>query len=1526
MNQLPWQELKEEFPSFTEEQLYFFYQIEKGWERKLGRLLKKHPEKHEEYWNRLVDEVRVILNMNFPGYFLITQDFLQWGDTQGIRRGPGRGCYIGDTPVLLSDFTSKPLREIISGDSVISHKGNVCKVRSVQKYPIEEQEQLLSYTTAYMPWHENVCTLTHPVFTWRNGELQETLAQDLNVGDLVALPLPRTKQEKTVFDLVDFCQNESGKKQSKIRYDRQYIWIETVGPRQVRERVSTRQVALAVQADVQYTRKVLKRYFAGQVSKAKGKAELIVQAANRLGYTPPDYVKLPRFVELDQDLAILLGYYTAEGWAYRNALGFGFHEKEQKFRDKIGSILKEKFGLYSYQVPSKKHKAISIECSCLPLANLFSTLCGSLAGNKKVPQVIMEAPLSIVRSYLWALVDGDGSTTSKNCMLYSTTSFDLARQAGILFARFGIYGSHLKDKPSSPNWNPEYRLKFTCSELEAFFEDYQEGDFCYNDVAKKNSSSQREWRIEDGYLLLPIRSLERQVAEMPFVYDLQVEEDHSYIVNNHATHNSAGGCLIAFLLDITKIDPLKYGLLFSRFLNADRVSMPDIDNDIETDRRDEVKQYLKRKYGDDRVASIGTFGTMKVRACIKDIIRSLNLGGNKTEAFKIADQVNSMMPNEADITFQEACNRSPEFKALVWYPTKEELENGWAARIKQGETPSKFWQVGYHLRKMEGMIRQTGTHAAGVIVSPAPLCEILPMAIDKNNVTVTANPGKMVEDAGFLKIDLLGLNTLSIIQRCVENIKKTRDIDLKAIPLNGAPLVVDESDRDFAERIKQYSEPIQQASKAFRLCRQGKTEGVFQCESAVAKSLLQDLQVNSIEDLSAVLALNRPGPLKAGLVKEYGGRKFGTIKWDLPHPATKKVLEPTYGILCIAEGEKIYDPISGRNFCIETIPKNHLVQSYDSKTHKSGTNVSIDTINNGAKQVTRFTLATGYTIACTEDHKVETCLGEMSISEAFEKEIPIALPKKLLVQDGCIADKLLRTKLRILGLLLAEGSLTNSTAIHFTTSEVELEEDFRQNLKKAYPRCKTEEYPGRTEGTKVLSISKNEEAYDVSMRLNHIPNDLLIDLREWGLKQRNAAHLTTKAGCDSQSKFIPPFVFTLDEVSKKILLGGLWDGDGACHPEKALFFYTTVSERLAEDVLLLMRQVGYLPIFKKRKDGAYRISLSPEDCSDLSSYCCLDRKRIVYEGKGERITALTRSLVMERIAASGHSLSRVAKLSGVSLSTLTAKASKKRKTILNTAVRPIAVALEDPVLLNLLQDTYWVPIEKKEELGERTVYDLSMRDSKRPWFIGGQGGIVLHNCYQEQCMQLAVDCAGFTMAEADTLRKAIGKKVFELMVKFEEKFVQGCYKKFEGFDKKVEYETLEELQDGSVKKVTKSGTVAQQLWNSVVFFAGYGFNKCFLHTQRLKMTNGKEYKIGDLAGEDCKDLQMFSIASDGRVVENQIEEVFCVGEEEVWEFELENGERVHCTPEHKFLCTDNVYRTIRQIFEEGYELDEKNVD
>ena len=364
---------------------------------------------------------------------------------------------------------------------------------------------------------------------------------------------------------------------------------------------------------------------------------------------------------------------------------------------------------------------------------------------------------------------------------------------------------------------------------------------------------------------------------------------------------SAAGSLVAYVLDIVKVDPIKYGLLFSRFLNKDRISMPDIDNDIESDKRDEVKKYLVKRYGQEYAASIGTFGTMQVKGAIKDIIRSLNIGGNRAEAFMLADKLNIYVPDGDDVTFDSVCRQQPEFRSLVWYPSKEELAEGWTQRIANGEVPSKHWEVGYHLRKMEGMIRQSGTHAAGVVVSPISLSGIIPMAIDKWNVVTTAIDGTTIDALGFLKIDVLSLKTLSIIEATLRNIKKTRGTDLKAIASQGVGIVENETDTQLEERIKDELEHIQQASRAFKLLREGRTLGIFQCEAPVAQNLLKAIQANDIEDIAVVNALNRPGPLKAGLVGEFGDRKFGRIKWELPHPSTAKTLAPTFGVLCYQE-------------------------------------------------------------------------------------------------------------------------------------------------------------------------------------------------------------------------------------------------------------------------------------------------------------------------------------------------------------------------------------------------------------------------------------------------------------------------------------------------------------------------------------------------------------------------------------------------------------------------------------------------
>jgi len=356
---------------------------------------------------------------------------------------------------------------------------------------------------------------------------------------------------------------------------------------------------------------------------------------------------------------------------------------------------------------------------------------------------------------------------------------------------------------------------------------------------------------------------------------------------------SAAGCLLSFLLDITKVDPIKYGLLFSRFLNKDRISMPDIDSDICQSKRDEVKQYLIDKYGEDKVASIATFGTMKVRACVKDVVRSLELGGDKSESFRLGDRISKSIPDDnPDITFQEAYDQSEDFRNYceidLPYPKGKKLKDA--------------------LLKFEGLTRQMGIHAAGVIVSTTSLGETMPMIVRKDkatggNIVATAYDGPTLENAGYLKIDVLGLKSLDVIEMAINNVKKVHN---KKVRFYLEGLAYDAKDLHATEDLKarfkkETNEDIKRASKTYNLYRGGKTSACFQVSGQGMQGLLRNAKPNSIDDIAAVLALFRPGPLGSGMTQEYADRKNGRKKVTYPHPLTEPILADTYGVLCYQE-------------------------------------------------------------------------------------------------------------------------------------------------------------------------------------------------------------------------------------------------------------------------------------------------------------------------------------------------------------------------------------------------------------------------------------------------------------------------------------------------------------------------------------------------------------------------------------------------------------------------------------------------
>ncbi|MDT8393936.1 MAG: DNA polymerase III subunit alpha [Bacteroidales bacterium] len=315
---------------------------------------------------------------------------------------------------------------------------------------------------------------------------------------------------------------------------------------------------------------------------------------------------------------------------------------------------------------------------------------------------------------------------------------------------------------------------------------------------------------------------------------------------------SAAGSAVAYCTGITNIDPIRYNLLFERFLNPERVTMPDIDVDFDDEGREKVLDYVVKKYGRDKVAQIVTFGTMAARSAIRDVARVLKL------PLPDADRLAKLIPEKPGITFAQAYREVPELAEVK--KKGKELEK---KTLTLAET-------------LEGSARHTGTHACGVIIGPDDLVEHVPLSTAKDStLMVTQYEGKLVESVGMLKMDFLGLKTLSIIKDALRNIRSSydADIDIDNIPLDD--------------------------ELTFQLYQKGETIGTFQFESEGMRKHLKELKPNNIEDLIAMNALYRPGPMQ--FIEVYINRKQGREKVNYPHPMLEEILKPTYGIMVYQE-------------------------------------------------------------------------------------------------------------------------------------------------------------------------------------------------------------------------------------------------------------------------------------------------------------------------------------------------------------------------------------------------------------------------------------------------------------------------------------------------------------------------------------------------------------------------------------------------------------------------------------------------
>ena len=401
--------------------------------------------------------------------------------------------------------------------------------------------------------------------------------------------------------------------------------------------------------------------------------------------------------------------------------------------------------------------------------------------------------------------------------------------------------------------------------------DLKEGQTAEDDLREKAHEGLKNRFLQAGKGEVPQKYLERLEYELGVITQMGfsayflivsgiIQAAKSKNIPIGPGRGSAAGSVVAWSLKITELDPLKYNLLFERFLNPERISMPDIDTDVSDKGRDELLRYISQKYGSDHVAQIITFGRMKGRQSVKDVGRALGVN------YSVMDKTAKLIPATAK-SLKEALETTPDFKA-------------------QYENDLSVHGIVDTAMNIEGLARHTSQHAAGVVITPKPITDVVPVkristdqSIEGVSQIVTQFTMEPVEKLGLVKMDFLGLSTLSIIQEALENIKNNG----KEVP-------------DLNKVNEDMNDPA-----TFKILQEADTMGVFQLESDGIRAMLRKLKIDRFEDLVAALAMYRPGPLDSGMVDTYIECKHGRKKVTYPHPLLEKVLKETYGVILYQE-------------------------------------------------------------------------------------------------------------------------------------------------------------------------------------------------------------------------------------------------------------------------------------------------------------------------------------------------------------------------------------------------------------------------------------------------------------------------------------------------------------------------------------------------------------------------------------------------------------------------------------------------
>jgi DNA polymerase-3 subunit alpha len=779
---------------------------------------------------------------------------------------------------------------------------------------------------------------------------------------------------------------------------------------------------------------------------------------------------------------------------------------------------------------------------------------------------------------------------------------------------------------------------------------------------------------------------------------------------------SAAGCAVAYTLWITDLDPIKYDLLFERFLNPSRISMPDIDMDFDSRYRDEMIRYAAERYGRDHVAQIVTFSTIKARAAVRDAARVLG------KPYIVGDKVAKAMPPlimGRDTPLYACLEEHPKF--VDGYKMAGELRDMY-------HTDPEIKEVVDVAKGLEGLRRGDGIHAAAVVITKEPLTEYLPIqrkpeaGVDIEDApVVTQYEMHGVEELGLLKMDFLGLRNLDVISDTLELIERTRGI------------TVDIDDVDLAD------------GPTYELLRRADTIGVFQLEGGPMRALIRSLAPTEFEDVAALVALYRPGPMAANMHTDYADRKNGRQEISYLHPDAEEILGDTYG-LCLTGDTVVVEARTGRPMRLDEIDPSadFWVQGVDDDLHPVVRQVT-HWVDNGVRDTVTLTLSNGMTLTGTPDHPVLTERGWVGLGELTSDDHVATAPELV---EPVAPVEVSNARLRILGYLIGDGSLATGSAIAFVNKDDRLLDEFEAVVAREFPTTRPSRYVGANGVTKITIGNGKGNGGGAS--------PLLRWLRELGMK---APVGSPAGGVLSHEKYVPGCVFEASNDAVARFLAALWDCDG--HVGERMAFYRTVSPRLAEDVRRLLVRLGFdaavysadYTTGRGADRTAFQVTVydGPRFAALIAPHLVSEHKRGALFDAESRGTTLPRAEVMAALrAASSTSVRQLAGELAIPRWHFSPYAAERHPRVHVETVSAALAVLELPEV-DRRRRINWTRVESVEPAGPQRVFDITVDDIHN--FVAN--GIVAHNCiYQEGIMRIAQRFAGYSLADADNLRKA----------------------------------------------------------------------------------------------------------------------------------------------------------------------------